>query len=794
MTCPTCAEHIRKAVSSLQGVSSVQVMLLQNKMTAEHAPSVSVAALVHAVEQAGYGARLAEEKQPPVSCEAARLKKRFLFSCVFLLPLLYVTMGAKILPFYPSVLEEKFGYQVFFQLLFTLPVLGINRSFFINGFYRLFHFSPTMDSLVAVGAGASVLFSLWQSVQGLRLSSFPHLYFESAAMIVTLITFGKWLETRAKEKTSRAISALIRLMPSAAVIKQNGQEKTVEVSSLKKEDLLVVRAGERLAADGIIKTGHGSVDESVLTGESFPVEKKETDFVRAGTLLVSGYIEVLIRQTGQGTLLAQITRLVEEASSGRAPVAQLADRVSAVFVPGVLIVSFITFLAWMIAGKETGFAVSCAVSVLVISCPCALGLATPTAIMVGMGVAARRGILIKSASVFEHACCVTTVVLDKTGTLTSGQMRVAGISAAEGLTSREVLQWAGAVEKPSEHAFARAIVRACEEEQMVLQPVTDFAFTEGLGVRGNVANRLICGGNAAAMAQWRIFVPPVVCPPGQIPLFFAKDGSYIGTLFFSDTLRPSAKEAVLYLKKLGKKILLLTGDRLSAAREMAAQLSIEDVQAEVLPHEKEQVIAYLQAQNEQVAMAGDGVNDAPALARAQVGISFHTGTDVAAETADIVLMRDDLREIGVSLALSAAVLKNIKENLFLAFFYNVIGIPLAAGLFYVPLGWKLNPAFAAAAMSISSLCVVTNALRLRFFKPCYSMGKEEIMQKTLVIQGMMCGHCAAHVERALNSIEGVRAKVDLDKKTAFVEAAKDIPDNVLMEVVRNAGYEVVSIY
>jgi len=794
MSCAACEAHVRKAVLSVRGVTAVQISLLQNRMTVEHLSSVTVSDIMRAVEQAGYGARKVDEKQQYPQDESYRLKNRFLYSCIFLLPLLYVTMGKLFFPFYPAFLEEKFICQLFFQLLFTLPVLWINRSFFINGFYQLFRLSPTMDSLVAVGAGASFLFSIGQCILGLFTSSYPHLYFESAAMIVTLITLGKWLEARAKEKTSRAISALIQLMPSTAVIKQNGEEKTVEVSALKKGDLLVVRAGERLAADGIIQTGRCSIDESVLTGESLPQEKKEGDLVRAGTLLASGYVEVFIRQTGADTLLAQITCLVEEASSGKAPVSQLADRISAIFVPSVMLVSLLTFIGWLLAGKEIGFAVSCAVSVLVISCPCALGLATPTAIMVGMEVAAKRGILIKSASVLENECRVTTVVLDKTGTVTVGKMKVSTVIPADGFSVRDVLQWAGAVEKPSEHAFAKAVCQACEDEKISLSSVTDFVFMEGLGVQGKAGSTLICGGNAEAMRKWNINLPSVSSLPGKIPLFFAKDGEYIGTVFFSDTLRPSAKEAVLYLQKLGKKILLLTGDRLQTAREIAEQLSIKEVRAEVLPQEKEQVIAHLQANREHVAMAGDGVNDAPALARAEVGISFHTGTDVAAETADIVLMRDDLRDIGVAFELSAAVLKNIKENLFWAFFYNVIGIPLAAGLFYVPFGWKLNPVFAAAAMSVSSLCVVTNALRLRFFKPCYQSREEKVMRKTLVIQGMMCGHCAAHVARALNSIEGVRAEVNLDKKTAVVESAQEIPDEVLIQAVQNAGYEVVSIH
>ncbi len=821
MTCSACQAHVEKAVSHLPGVKRAAVNLLQNSLSAEYDEAlVSARDIVAAVQKAGYDARVqgdcsAETSPQSAAREAARqLKRRFWLSLLFLFPLMYVSMGHMAPGFLPGVLTHNPGLFALAQFVLVLPVLFLNRGFFIRGFNHLFAGTPNMDSLVALGSGAAVasgmavLFRVVYLMEGAdwtrAFEASSNLYFESSAMILTLVTLGKWLEARAKVKTSDAISALVRLVPAEASVLRAGKEVRIPVEGLVPGDIVLVRAGERVAADGTVTDGGGAADESALTGESVPQDKIIGSEVAAGTVLASGYLEFRVERLGKDTVLAQIIMLVEEAAGSKAPIAQLADRVSAVFVPAVIAVSLLTCVAWAAQGAGWAFALSCAISVLVISCPCALGLATPTAIMVGTGQAAKNGILVKSAAALERAHQVTAVVLDKTGTVTTGQMRVAGVYGAPGVTEDELLSHAASLEHFSQHPFARALTAYAEEKNATLFQAAGFELVPGRGVRAAEGRDELAGGNLTWMAELGVMVPEGeaiasrAAQEGCTPLFFARGGKWLGHIWFADTVKPSAADAVKLLKKMRLKVILLTGDNELTARKVAKDVGIETVIAGVLPQEKEAVVRRLQNEGNVVAMAGDGVNDAPALARADVGIALGAGTDVAVESADIVLMKDDLTGVATSLQLSRAVLRNIKQNLFWAFFYNVLGIPLAAGVLYLPLGWKLSPMFAAGAMSLSSVCVVSNALRLRFFKPPrfgkkYVNKGENKMKKTLIIEGMVCGHCASRVERALNALPGVQAKVDLNRKDAVVEAAGELDEALLRQTVQDAGYEVVSI-
>lgn len=821
MTCSACQAHVEKAVSHLPGVRRASVNLLQNSLSAEYDEGlVSAQDVISAVRRAGYDAReqgsssQADEPVRSAAREAARVvKRRFWLSLAFLLPLMYVSMGHMIPGSLPEALSHNPGLFALAQFVLTLPVLFLNRGFFIRGVKHLFAGTPNMDSLVALGSGAAVasgLAVLFRVIYLMKPADWTaafdasaNLYFESAAMILTLVTLGKWLEARAKVKTSDAISTLVRLVPAEASVLRAGKEVCIPVEGLVPGDIVPVRAGERMPADGVVTDGGGAADESALTGESVPQDKMIGSEVAAGTLLAGGYIEFRVERLGKETVLAQIITLVEEAAGSKAPIARLADRVSAVFVPAVIAVSLLTWVAWTAQGAGWSFALSCAIAVLVISCPCALGLATPTAIMVGTGQAAKNGILVKSAAALERAHQVTAVVLDKTGTVTTGQMRVAGIYPAPGVKAEELVSQAASLERFSQHPFARALAAYADEKNVPLFQAAEFGLVPGRGVRATEGSEVLAGGNLTWMSELGVNVPdgPEIlaraAQEGCTPLFFARGEKWLGYILFSDTVKMSAAQAVKLLKKMRLKVILLTGDNELTARKVAQDVGIEKVIAGVLPQEKEAVVRRLQNEGEVVAMAGDGINDAPALARADVGIALGTGTDVAVESADIVLMRDDLTGVATSLQLSRAVLRNIKQNLFWAFFYNVIGIPLAAGVLYLPLGWKLSPMFAAGAMSLSSVCVVTNALRLRFFKPPRVSKKQKTgktnMTKTLIIEGMVCGHCAARVERALNGLPGVQAKVDLGRKAAVVESAGELDEALLRETVQNAGYEVVSI-
>lgn len=819
MTCSACQAHVERAVAKLPGVHSAAVNLLQNTLTAEYDEDrLGVQDIVAAVRGAGYDASAPGEDAPAASLqraareEALRVKRRFWGSVGFLLPLMYVSMGHMVSLPLPHAAAHNPGLFALTQFLLTLPVLFLNRKFFTNGFKRLFVGAPNMDSLIALGSGAAAVSGVWVLFDVVYLmgvdaaaasAAAANLYFESAAMILTLVTLGKWLEARAKVKTSDAISALVRLVPPEASVLRDGKEVKIPVQGLVPGDTVIVRAGERIAADGVITDGGGAADESALTGESVPQDKQIGMELAAGTVLASGYVEFRVERTGKDTVLAQIITLVEEAAGTKAPIAKLADRVSAVFVPAVIAVALLTLVVWLAQGMSVAFSISAAISVLVISCPCALGLATPTAVMVGTGAAARHGILVKSAAALERAHKVTTVVLDKTGTVTSGRMRVAKVIAAPGVTEEELVSQAASLEHFSQHPFARALTAYADEKNTPLFQASGFELLPGRGVQAQEGKDRLAGGNLKWMRELGVDVPDgdslmaAEAQAGRTPLFFVRGNRFLGVISFSDTIKPSSADAVYLLKRMRLKVILLTGDNELTARRVGETVGIDRVIAGVLPQEKEAVVRRLQDEGEIVAMAGDGVNDAPALVRADVGLALGAGTDVAVESADIVLMKDDLTGVATALQLSRAVLRNVKQNLFWAFFYNVLGIPLAAGVLYLPFGWKLSPMFAAAAMSLSSVCVVTNALRLRFFKPARVSEKRKQggnkMQKTLIIEGMVCSHCAGRVERALNALPGVRAHVDLSRKAAVVESAGPVEEEALKKAVRDAGYEVVAV-
>lgn len=805
MSCAACQARVERVVRALPGITRADVNLLQNTLQVEFTASpLIVTQIQEAVRRAGYGISLRSDhalRRAPVAAgqtETARLKRRFWLSCCFLIPLVYISSGP--MGHWPGT-AHLLSYPVLYivlQFLLTMPVVWLNRAFFTRGLKNLVALSPNMDSLVALGAGAAIVSGVGTLLLG--RGTYP-LYLESAAMILTLVTLGKWLESRAKAKTSDAISALIQLLPATVHILRDNAEETVSVEKLAVGDILVVRAGERVAADATVTQGTGAADESALTGESLPQDKLENSLLTAGTLLVSGYVQARVNRVGRDTTLAQLVALVEQAAGSKAPIAQVADRVSAVFVPVVLAIAFVTLVGWLLAGVSFSFALSCAVSVLVISCPCALGLATPTALMVGLGKAAKNGVLIKSAAALEQAHAVRTVVLDKTGTITTGKMQVVRVCPAAGVSRAELLSVAASLEDPSSHPFARALVAYAQAQHAAIFQTADFTSVPGLGVRAVEGNQPLAGGNLTGMKEWQLKVKDgeqivrEAATQGATPLFFAKGMRVLGSIWFADTVKPNAPQGVEELKQLRLQTVLLTGDNEYAANWVAKQVGISHVIAGVLPQEKEAVIRHLQTSQNGVAMVGDGINDAPALVCAEVGIALGTGTDVAVESADVVLMKDDLRGVAAAIRLSRAVMRNIKQNLFWAFFYNVLGIPLAAGVFYPVFGWKLSPVFAAAAMSLSSVCVVSNALRLRFFKfPMKNnTNKGKNMHKTLVIQGMTCGHCAAHVARALNALPGVQARVDLARQVAIVQAAQDVPDEVLKQAVLDAGYEVVAI-
>ena len=778
MSCAACAARVDKAVSAVRGIQSVAVNLLKNTMRVEYdEKTVSPAVIVSAVERAGYGARVFGEKQPAEQ-KSENLKERLIVSVCATLFLMTLTMGGMIGLPVPEMSVESFGLT---QFLLTLVVLFANADFFKKGFKTLFAGAPTMDSLIALGAGAAVTYS----VAGLYQKQ-TALYFESSAMILTLVLFGRYLEAGAKAKTAQAIAELASLAPQTAVVLKNGTEQTVAIADLAVGDLIVVKTGERVAADGVVVEGAASVDESALTGESLPVQKTVGDTVKTATFAVSGRIVLRAEKIGRDTALAQIIRLVDEATSSKAPIARLADKISGIFVPVVITAAVLTFAVWMICGAGTAFALEKAIAVLVISCPCALGLATPTAIMVGTGRGAKAGVLFKSAQALEAVGRADVIALDKTGTITVGKPVVTDILGDED----EVLRLAAALETQSEHPLGRAIIERAGN--LDLPAVSGFKQIVGRGITGIINGELCAVGNAAAAID-----NPFVAGAEQwteqakTALFVVKGGKTIGAIAVADRVKADAKAAVERLEKAKVSVVMLTGDNEKTARAVAKQAGISAVFAEMSPQDKDAEILALQQGGHTVVMAGDGINDAPALARADVGMAMGRGTDVALDCADVVLTNNDLFSVVFAVELGRAVLKNIKENLFWAFFYNAVGIPVAAGVLYPCFGISLSPMIAAAAMSFSSISVVLNALRLRRFN--LTKGKST-MNKIVFVDGMHCAHCAAFVEKSLKAVDGVAdASVDLAGKKASVTLEKAVADNVLIKAVADAGFTAVDI-
>ena len=840
MTCSACSAHVDKAVRKLPGVQDVNVNLLGGSMTVDGDDSVTPEAVIAAVEKAGYGASLPAapgQSTAPVPApntmedELKSMKTRLIASFVFLIPLFYLSMGHMMgwpIPHFFHGTENAMTYALTLFLL-TVPIMVINQKYYRVGFKTLFHLSPNMDSLIAVGSAAAVIYgiaALYRIGWGLGHMDMDvvekysmDLYFESAGMILTLITLGKYLETRSKGKTGQAIARLIDLAPKTATVLRDGKESEVPVEQVQLGDLLLVRPGGSIPVDGIVTEGASSVDESALTGESIPVDKEPGDTVISASINKSGALTIRATRVGQDTTLAQMIRLVDEAASSKAPIAKLADRVAGVFVPAVMSIALVTAVVWFIATHSVEMALTSGVAVLVISCPCALGLATPVAIMVGTGKGAEHGILVKSAEGLETLRSVTTVVLDKTGTITEGKPRVTDLYPLGSTTAEELLCVAASLEKPSEHPLAAAVVDEAERRNIPLCAVTGFDAVHGKGVRGEVQGAAYIAGNAAMLADAGIslgkdqMIADQLAQQGKTPLFFVEDGRPIGIIAVADTVKDSSRAAIDGFRKLGLKVVMLTGDNRRTAEAIGKELGLTQVISEVLPTDKERQVAALQAQGEKVAMVGDGINDAPALVRADVGLAIGAGTDVAIESADIVLMKSDLVDAVTAVELSRATIRNVKQNLFWAFFYNIICIPLAAGAFYPIFHLQLSPMFAAAAMSLSSVCVVSNALRLRFFKASIQetapaaksepvntengsavpelKGDTKPMEKKVMIEGMMCQHCVAHVTKTLNALPGVTAVVDLDSKSAVVTG--DVSDDAIRAAVEEAGYEVTGI-
>lgn len=822
MTCSACSARVEKSVSAVSGVDSVSVNLLKNSMKVVFdEKETDTDKICSAVSSAGYGATVknsGKEKSSADKTETLSMKTRLIVSLVFAVPLFYISMGHMMgwpLPAFFHGAENSL-ILAFTQFLLLLPVIGINYKYFKNGFLSLIKGSPNMDTLIATGSGAAAVYGIW-AIYGISAAlgsgdlTTAHnyamdVYFESAGMILTLITLGKYMESRAKRKTGDAIRGLMELAPKTAVVIRDGVAVEIPSSDVQKGDILEIKSGTSIAADGIVLSGSGSVDESAVTGESVPVDKAVGDRVIGATVSKSGYFTMRAEKVGEETALSQIIRLVDEATSSKAPIAKLADKVSGVFVPVVMAVALISALIWLLTGSTVQFALSMGISVLVISCPCALGLATPTAIMVGTGVGAKNGILIKSAEALEILHGIKTAVLDKTGTITEGTPSVTDIITADCVTESELLTAAYALESLSEHPLASAIVKKCEEEKIGLEKADNFVQTEGAGISAVIGGDLYTAGNKRTLGSAE---SPVLSEAerlseqGKTPVFFTKNGEIIGLIALADTIKKTAYSAIKAFESLGVETVMLTGDNRKAAEYIAKQAGINTVIAEVLPADKEKAVSDIQSKSGKTAMIGDGINDAPALARADAGIAIGAGTDIAIEAADVVLVRSDLRSAADGIALSRKVMRNIKQNLFWAFIYNIIGIPVAAGVFYTAFGLRLNPMIAAAAMSFSSVCVVANALRLRFWKPPFTgrteitetitQKEEQVMNITVHIEGMMCGHCQSHVEKALSAVAGVASvEVSLEKKLAVVKG-EALDKSALQKAVEEAGYTVTGI-
>ena len=836
MSCSACSAHVEKAVSRVPGVDQVQVNLLQNSMVVEYEDEATdTAAIIHAVEDAGYGASVKDAHEPAKKAEndlqkrtaeeAKKMKHRLGWSIVFLIVLMYISMGHMLGWPLPGILLGHENMMIFAltQLLLTLPIMYLNRKYYENGFKSLFHGAPNMDTLVAMGSTAAFVYSVSRLyVMGYAMGrgetdmahmAAMNLYFESAAMILTLVTIGKYMESRSKNRTSDAITKLVDLAPKTALVVRNGRETEIPADQVQVGETVIVKPGQGIPVDGVILEGTGTVDESAITGESIPVEKKVGDRVTGATVNRAGYFQMKADRIGEDTTLSQIIRLVEEAGGSKAPIAKLADKVSGIFVPVVITIAVITIIVWLLSGATFSFALASGIAVLVISCPCALGLATPTAIMVGTGRGAEQGILIKSGESLETAHLVDTVVLDKTGTITEGHPAVAAVRMAPGVTEAELLGLAASLEKASEHPLAEAIVRYAEEAGVEVSQATEFAAEAGQGVSGMVSGRKVLAGNQKMMDAQKITLDGMDAEAGKLSeegrtvLYITADQKLLGMIAVADPVKKTSAEAIREMEQMGLDVVMLTGDHEKTARAIQKQLGISRVIAQVLPQDKEREVRRLQEEGHKVAMVGDGINDAPALARADVGIAIGAGTDVAIESADIVLMKSDLLDAVTAVQLSRAVIRNIKENLFWAFCYNAIGIPLAAGVFYPLLNWQLSPMFGSAAMSFSSVFVVCNALRLKGFQPGFRKkrgGKttavsaekkkgELTMKKTIKIEGMMCSHCTGRVDKALNALDGVTATVSLEDKAAYVTVDGAVTDEELKKAVVDAGYEVTGI-
>ena len=817
MSCAACSARVEKAVSNVDGVTSCSVNLLMNSMGVEG--TASPESIIAAVEAAGYGASLknapsaakAAQKEEIKDKETPKMKKRLAASVVFLAVLMYFSMGHMVdLPL-PSYFVGDHAAVGLVELLLTVAIMVINQRFFISGFKGLINRAPNMDTLVALGSTAAFAYSVYALFGAIKaqtagdmqtaMSYMHEYYFESAAMILTLITVGKMLESRSKGKTTDALKGLMELAPKTANIIKDGKEQSVPVERVQKGDIFVVRPGESIPVDGTVIEGTSAVDESALTGESLPVDKQEGSFVSAGTVNRSGFIRCEASRVGEDTTLSQIIKMVADAAATKAPIAKIADKVSAVFVPSVITIAAITIIGWLIAGRDFGFALARGISVLVISCPCALGLATPVAITVGSGVGARNGILFKTAVSLEEAGKAKTVVLDKTGTVTSGKPVVTDILPAESTSGKKLLEYAYSLETKSEHPLAGAVNLKAEESGSTAREVTDFEALPGNGLVAKLDGKELVGGNlgfiserAQVSAQQREAAESLA-EQGKTPLFFAYDGKLLGTVAVADTIKEDGAAAIAELHKMGLEVIMLTGDNQRTADAVGKAAGVDRVIAGVMPDGKEKVVRELSEQGKTI-MVGDGINDAPALTRADTGIAIGAGTDIAIDAADIVLVKSRLGDVPAAIKLSRATLRNIKENLFWAFIYNVIGIPVAAGVFINLFGWQLNPMVAAAAMSLSSFCVVTNALRLNFFKTGAKPEKKtkeekKTMEKTLKIEGMMCGHCEATVKKALEELPQVTsAEVSHESGTAKVTLNADISDDALKAVVEAKGYKV----
>ena len=817
MSCAACSARVEKAVSKVDGVTSCSVNLLMNSMGVEG--TASPESIIAAVEAAGYGASLknapsaakAAQKEEIKDKETPKMKKRLAASVVFLAVLMYFSMGHMVgLPL-PSYFVGDHAAVGLVELLLTVAIMVINQRFFISGFKGLINRAPNMDTLVALGSTAAFAYSVYALFGAIKaqtagdmqtaMSYMHEYYFESAAMILTLITVGKMLESRSKGKTTDALKGLMELAPKTANIIKDGKEQSVPVERVQKGDIFVVRPGESIPVDGTVIEGTSAVDESALTGESLPADKQEGSFVSAGTVNRSGFIRCEASRVGEDTTLSQIIKMVADAAATKAPIAKIADKVSAVFVPSVITIAVVTVIGWLIAGRDFGFALARGISVLVISCPCALGLATPVAITVGSGVGARNGILFKTAVSLEEAGKAKTVVLDKTGTVTSGKPVVTDILPAESTSGKKLLEYAYSLETKSEHPLAGAVNLKAEESGSTAREVTDFEALPGNGLVAKLDGKELVGGNlgfiserAQVSAQQREAAESLA-EQGKTPLFFAYDGKLLGTVAVADTIKEDGAAAIAELHKMGLEVIMLTGDNQRTADAVGKAAGVDRVIAGVMPDGKEKVVRELSEQGKTI-MVGDGINDAPALTRADTGIAIGAGTDIAIDAADIVLVKSRLGDVPAAIKLSRATLRNIKENLFWAFIYNVIGIPVAAGVFINLFGWQLNPMFAAAAMSLSSFCVVTNALRLNFFKTGAKPEKKtkeekKTMEKTLKIEGMMCGHCEATVKKALEELPQVAsAEVSHESGTAKVTLNADISDDALKAVVEVKGYKV----